>query len=429
MFKQDDQLNNRSYYEATVLRDAAKPLLRGSLDVDVCVVGGGLAGLSSAIELAKRGYRVAILEARRIGWGASGRNGGQMIAGFACDNNIFERELGLEGARAAWQMSVEATELIRERIAEFNIDCDFVPGYMTVSVKPSKTCDLRAGFEELTQKYHYPHLQFIEPNELPDWIASPRYHAGLFDAGSGHLHPLKYTLGLARAAEQLGVQLYEHSPVTHFRAGEPAIVETQEGSIRARFVVLAGNVYLGQLAPQIEPHIMPVGTYIIATEPLDPTTANTLIRDRVAVCDNNFVLDYFRTTVDHRMLFGGRVSYSTLTPPNLPNVMRGNMLRAFPQLQQAKVEYCWGGFVDISMNRAPDFGRLAPNLYYLQGFSGHGLAATGLAGKLAAEAIAGQAERFDLMARVKHRPFPGGRLLRTPALVLGMLYYRLRDML
>ncbi|MBB5019900.1 gamma-glutamylputrescine oxidase [Chitinivorax tropicus] len=429
MFRQDDQLNHRSYYEATALRDAAKPALQGRITTDVCVVGGGLAGLSAALELAQRGYSVALLEARRIGWGASGRNGGQIIAGYACDNDVFEQALGAEGAQTAWQMSIEAIQLIRQRIDTYQIDCDFTPGHLTVSTRPKKTDALRAGFELLSQRYHYPHLTFIEPGQIRDWIDSPRYHAAIFDSQSGHLHPLKYTLGLAAAAEGHGVQLFEHSPVTHLQGGEPATISTSQGAVQARFVVLAGNVYLGKLAPSIESRIMPVGTYIIATEPLTPAQADTLIKDRVAVCDNNFVLDYFRTTRDHRMLFGGRVSYSTLTPANLPEVMRGNMLQTFPQLHDTPVAYCWGGFVDISMNRAPDFGRLTPNIYYLQGFSGHGLAVAGLAGRLATEAIAGQAERFDLMARIRHRPFPGGKLLRTPALVLGMWYYGLRDRL
>ena len=204
------------------------------------------------------------------------------------------------------------------------------------------------------------------------------------------------------------------------------------GSVRASHVLLAGNVYLHGVAPALEARIMPVGTYIVASEPLAPELARSLIPSGAAVCDTNFVLDYFRPTADHRMLYGGRVSYSTATPANLATSMQRRMAATFPQLADTKIEYSWGGFVDISMNRAPDFGRLPgphANVYYLQGFSGHGLALTGLAGRLVAEAIAGDAERFDTFARIRHRPFPGGRLLRTPALVLGMAYYRLRDML
>jgi gamma-glutamylputrescine oxidase len=251
----------------------------------------------------------------------------------------------------------------------------------------------------------------------------------VLDHNSAHLHPLKYALGLAQAALDAGVTIYEHSEVTELMHGEPATVKTAHGQVTASFVVLAGNVYLDKTVKKLAGRVMPVGTYIITTEQLDKTTANALIKNRVAVSDNNFVLDYFRVTPDDRMLFGGRVSYSGATPNNLKTAMQRTMLRAFPQLSHAKIEHCWGGFVDITANRAPDFNRLAPNVYYLQGFSGHGLILTNIAGKLAAQAIAGQAERFDMMAKIKHHPFPGGRMLRTPALVLAMAYYRLRDYL
>ena len=268
------------------------------------------------------------------------------------------------------------------------------------------------------------------------WIDSPRFHSGIHDPRSGHLHPLKYTRGLARAAAAAGVRIHENTPVTALVQGEAALLRTAAGEVRARQVLLAGNVYLQGLAPALQPRIMPVGTYIACSETLDATLAASLIPSRSAVCDTHVVLDYFRTTPDNRMLYGGRVSYSTVTPARLAGSLRLRMVRSFPQLAQARVEYAWGGFVDISMNRAPDFGRLpaaraggAQNVYYLQGVSGHGLALTGLAGRLVAEAIAGDASRFDVFARLRHRAFPGGALLRTPALVLGMAWYRLRDML
>ena len=265
----------------------------------------------------------------------------------------------------------------------------------------------------------------------------------MHDPRSGHLHPLKYSLGLARAAASLGVVIHEDSAVTRLLPGPTVRLETAQGVVRASHVLLAGNVYLQGIAPMLEPRIMPVGTYIVASEAMDPALARSLVPSGSAVCDTNFVLDYFRPTVDHRMLYGGRVSYSTATPMNLASSMQRRMARSFPQLAKTPVEFAWGGFVDISMNRAPDFGRMDSLLqpgrhagaadwrqvYYLQGFSGHGLALTGLAGKLVAEAIAGDASRFDTFARLRHRPFPGGRLLRTPALVAGMAYYRLKDLL
>ncbi|TDR31067.1 gamma-glutamylputrescine oxidase [Hydromonas duriensis] len=429
MYAQDEKLTQNSYYAATSTPLPEQPRLQGAHSFDVCVVGAGLAGLSAALELAQAGYKVAILEGKRIAWGASGRNGGQAIAGYACDQEPFEKQLGLDDAKKAFNITLEGLDLMRERIVEHNIQCDWIDGYMTASVKPKTTPDLYAWADRLADVYSYPYLEKISPEDMPQWVASKRYHGGVLDKNSAHLHPLKYALGLARAAMSAGVKIFENSLVTQLIQGDPAIVKTAEGQITAAFVVLAGNVYLDQVAPKISGRIMPVGTYIVTTEQLDPQLAGSLIRNRIAVCDNNFVLDYFRVTNDSRMLFGGRVSYSGMTPHNLSNAMRHTMLRAFPQLENAKIEYCWGGFVDITTNRAPDFGRLSSNVYYLQGFSGHGLILTGIAGKMAAQAIQGQAERFDMFSKLKHLPFPGGRALRTPALVLAMAYYRLRDYL
>jgi len=429
----DRELTRNSYYSATAPRQQAFPALQGSADCDVAVVGGGLAGLSAALDLAERGLSVVLLEAREIGWGASGRNGGQAIHGLACDQSTIEAQLGLDEARRVWDMSIEALDLLRQRIARHGIECDWRDGYLGLATNARKGRELQDWAERMATVYGYP-LRHIPPAEMGQWIASERFHSGIHDPRSGHLHPLKYTLGLAKAAAAAGVRLHEQSPVLALQQGAPAVLRTAQGELRARHVLLAGNVYLKGLAPQLEPRIMPVGTYIACTERLDDALADSLIPSRSAVCDTNFVLDYFRTTNDQRMLYGGRVSYSTVTPMNLAESIRQRMVLSFPQLAAAKVEYAWGGFVDISMNRAPDFGRLpaaagqAPNIYYLQGFSGHGLALTGLAGRLVAEAIAGDAGRFDTFARIRHRSFPGGRLLRTPALVLGMAWYRMRDL-
>lgn len=441
LLRADTDLTRDSYYVATAPRGADLPSLQDELIADVAIVGGGLAGLSAAIELADRGFKVVLLEAGHVGGGASGRNGGQAIHGLACDQAEVESQLGLDEARRIWAMSIEALDLIRERCRRFAIDCDWQDGYLGLAVNAKKGRELQAWQERIGSVYGYP-TQWLPHAELPGWIASPRFHSGLYDARSGHLHPLKYCLGLAAAARSLGVRIFEHSPVTSLEqsasAGTSCVLRTAQGSVRARQVLLAGNVYLQELAPQIAPwlaaRIMPVGTYIVCSEPIEPAQCDALIPSRSAVCDTNFVLDYFRPTADRRMLYGGRVSYSTVTPMDLAHSMQRRMAMTFPQLASTQVQYAWGGFVDISMNRAPDFGRLpgvgagAP-VYYLQGFSGHGLALTGLAGKLVAEAMAGDASRFDTFARLKHRAFPGGRLLRTPALVLGMAYYRLRDAL
>ncbi len=429
----DRELTRNSYYAATVERQPSFAPLQGSSTCDVAVVGGGLAGLSAALELAERGFSVSLLEARRLGWGASGRNGGQAIHGLACDQGTIEAQLGLEESRRIWAMSIEALELLRERMRKHAIDCDWRDGYLGLATNARKGRELQDWAERMDSVYGYAQ-QHIAPADMSRWIASERFHSAVFDAHSGHLHPLKYTLGLARAAAAAGVRLHEDSPVQALVQGATARLRTPQGELSARHLLLAGNVYLQGIVPELESRIMPVGTYIACTETLDPALADTLIPSRAAACDTNFVLDYFRTTNDHRMLYGGRVSYSTVTPANLAESIRERMVASFAQLGQARIEFAWGGFVDISMNRAPDFGRLpavgdyAPNVYYLQGFSGHGLALSGLAGKLVAEAVAGDASRLDVFARLKHRPFPGGRLLRTPALVLGMAWYRMRDL-
>ena len=430
----DRELARHSYYADTAQREASYPALQGDADCDVAVVGGGLAGLSAAIALADKGFSVRLLEARQVGFGASGRNGGQAIHGLACDQNEIERQLGLAEAQRVFAMSVEALSLIRARCARFAIDCDWRDGYLGVASSAGKARALLAGADHLANAYGYA-MQRIAAADLPRWINSPRYRAAVHDPRSGHLHPLKYTLGLARAAAGLGVTIHEQTLATDITPattlGGRTVLHTAHGRLSARQVLLAGNAYLQGLAPRLAGRIMPVGTYIVASEPLGADQARQLIPCGAAVCDNNFVLDYFRLSADHRMLFGGRVSYSTATPVDLTESLRSRMVQSFPQLASTAISHAWGGFVDISMNRAPDFGRLpdAPQVYYLQGFSGHGLALTGLAGQLVAEAMAGDSQRFDVFARLRHRPFPGGRWLRTPALVLGMAWYRLKDAL
>lgn len=424
----DRDLQRHSYYAATAPRGVAHASLEGSAACDVAVVGGGLAGLSAALELAQRGFTVTVLEAGEIGQGASGRNGGQAIHGLACDQETIEAQLGQQAAVQVWQMSLEALALLQQRMARFGIDAEWRPGYLGVATSAGKARALQQWAERMQQRYGFA-LRGIGQAELPGWINSPRYHGAVFDPSSGHLHPLKYTLGLAQAAAGLGVRLHEHSPVQRIQRGATCTLHTPKGQVSARQVLLAGNVYLGGLAPELRARIMPVGTYIACTERLGPQRAQALIPCGAAVCDTNFVLDYFRPTADDRLLYGGRVSYSTATPMNLAESMRRRMVGTFPQLKDARIEYAWGGFVDITMNRAPDFGRLQPNVYYLQGFSGHGLALTGLAGQLVAEAMAGDASRFDVFARLKHHPFPGGEWLRMPALVLGMAWYRMKDLL
>lgn len=432
LINSDTQLNQNSYYEASVTRPALLPALQETIDTDVLVVGAGFAGLSAAIELSQRGYSVVVLEADRVCSGASGRNGGQAIVGYASGQEPFEHQLGRAQSRLAWDMSMQSLDLIDQRIRDFKIDCDWVKGYLHVADSPRKARALEQEISGMARDYGF-EAELLTGAEVQRHIRSPIYHASAFDTTSGHLHPLKYGLGLLRAAMALGVRVYERSAVVNLLRGETLMASTATGSVQARFCVLAGNCTLPEygpaVAPEISARIMPVGTYMIGTAPLDAALCRELIPSNAAACDNNFILDYFRFSADHRMLFGGRVSYSTRTPLNLRRLMAQRMVKVFPQLQGVPVEFLWGGFVDISMNRAPDFGRLGSNMYYLQGFSGHGVALTGLAGQLVAQALAGQAERFDLFASLQHHKFPGGPLLRTPSLVLGMLFHRLRDAL
>jgi gamma-glutamylputrescine oxidase len=418
-----------SYYAASANPSPSYAALEGDIDADVCVIGGGLAGCSAALHLAERGYRVALLEAKRIGWGASGRSGGQAIVGYASGQQKLVDRVGLADARKLWDISVESLALLRDRVTRHAIDCDLHWGQLSVGIKPRQRDALIAEQHDLAERFGYGQMRLLERGEVESLLATKRYCAGLYDAGSGHLHPLNYTLGLAAAAQAAGVRIFEESPVVRVEQTDPALVVCNLGRVKARFVVLCCNAYVDGLAPKLRARIMPVGTYIVATEPLGEARMAALMRENIGVTDINFVLDYYRRSADHRLLFGGRVSYSGLDARNTTNATRQRMLNVFPQLADVKIEYAWGGYVDITINRAPDFGRLAANVYYLQGFSGHGIALTGIAGKLVADAIAGQAERFDLFAKIPHGNFPGGRLLRTPALMLAMLWYRMRDLL
>jgi gamma-glutamylputrescine oxidase len=418
-----------SYYAASANPAPRHAPLSGEIEADVCVVGGGIAGCSTALHLAERGYKVVLIEAQRIGWGASGRSGGQAIVGYASGQQKLVDALGADDARKLWDISVESLELLKQLVERHRIDCDLHWGQMHVAIKRRQTDALRAEQEELERHYGYRHLRFVEGEALRSLLETQRYCAGLYDGASGHLHPLNYTLGLAAAASAAGVSIHEDTAALQIRQGDPLVIRCERGQIRARFMALCCNAYINGLAPKLSARIMPVGTYIVATAPLGEARITRLMRENIAVSDINFVLDYFRRSADHRLLFGGRVSYSGLDAFDTKRATRKRMLEVFPQLEDVAIDYAWGGYVDITMSRAPDFGRLAPNVYYLQGFSGHGIALTGMAGKLVAEAIAGHAERFDLFSRIPHRHFPGGKLLRMPALVLAMLWYRLRDLL
>jgi gamma-glutamylputrescine oxidase len=418
-----------SYYAASANPSPLRPPLEGDVHADVCVVGGGIAGCSAALDLAASGYKVVLLEAHRIAWGASGRSGGQAIFGFGASQKAIVGQAGIDAARRMWDVSVEALALLRRRVADHAIDCDLQWGHLHVATRERQRRELEELQRELEDCYGYGGTQLLDRTAVESLLATRRYCAGLLDPRSGHLHPLNYTLGLAHAAEKSGATIHESTFVTSIKPGDKVQVSTAHGTVIARHVVLARGGYLEGLRTPSDWRVMPVGTYVVATEPLGEERVRGLMRENFAVADVNFVLDYFRRSADHRLLFGGRVSYSGINESDSGRATRARMLKVFPQLADARLDHVWGGYVDITMNRAPDFGLVAPNVLYLQGFSGHGIAMAGMAGRLAAEAVAGQAERFDLFGRLPHRVFPGGRTLRTPALVLGMLWFRLRDLL
>ena len=405
--------------------------LTGDAQADVCVVGGGIAGCATALFLAERGYKVVLLEGNRVAFGASGRSGGQAIVGYACSQDKLVAQVGRADAKKMFDISVDALDLLKQLVEKHHIDCSLHLGHLHTALKPRQEAGLRAYQDELEGQYGYTGTRWLDKAELRQVLLTDRYLGGLRDDRSGHLHPLNYTLGLAAAAEAAGVTIHEQAMVVGIEHGPTARVRTAAGpSVRAQHVALCCNAFIDEkISRKLRDRIMPVGTYIIATEPLGQARIEALMRENVAVSDVNFVLDYFRRSDDHRMLFGGRVSYSGRDARNTANATRVRMLNVFPSLADASIEYAWGGHVDITMSRAPDFGRLAPNVYYLQGFSGHGIALTGIAGQLVAETIAGQAGRFDLFTKLQHRNFPGGPALRMPGLVLAMLWFRLKDLL
>lgn len=419
-----------SYYAASANRTLAFAPLQGEQQADVCIVGGGFSGLNTAIELAERGLSVVLLEAHRIGWGASGRNGGQLIRGVGHDVEQFQPVLGDDGVDNLKRMGFEAVDIVRQRIERYAIECDLTWGYCDLATKQRHLDGFEADYADL-KRLGYPHpLKRVAKEDMHEVIGSDRYVGGLIDVGSGHLHPLNLALGEAAAAQSLGVRLFEQSAVERIEYGSQVQVHTAQGSVRAGQLVLACNAYLGALHKSLSGKVLPAGSYIIATEPLPMTVANELLPQNMAVCDQRVALDYFRLSADGRLLFGGACHYSGRDPKDIAGYMRPKMLEVFPQLEGSQIDFQWGGMIGIGANRLPQIGRLPDhaNVFYAQAYAGHGLNATHLAGRLLAEAISGQVDgRFDLFARVPHPTFPGGQRLRSPLLALGMLWHRLKD--
>ena len=416
-----------SYYQATANRKLSFPALQADMATDVVIVGGGFTGLSAALELAQAGYRVAVLEVSHVGGGASGRNGGQICTGYSPGQARIVAQLGKDDARKCFDIAEEAKRLIEERIASHKIETGLRWGYLHCAAKPSHLNDLKAWADELAG-LGYGGCDMLSKAELEQKLGSTLYHGAMREPRAGHFHPLNYCLGLADAAQRAGAQIFENTRVLDVDTGNTPSARTEHGTVKARYMILAGNAYLGKTVPALYGRVMPVSSFIVTTEALGENRAKALIRDNEAAADSNFILDYFRRTEDNRLLFGGRANYSTLEPPNLGAYMKPRLTRVFPQLKDVKIEHAWGGYIAITSNRIPDCGRLSATTYYAHGYSGQGVALAGMYGKLMAEAIRGTAERFDLLSRIRHLPFPGGPV-RTPMLVAAMLFYRLRDAL
>ncbi|MFS8180219.1 NAD(P)/FAD-dependent oxidoreductase [Pseudovibrio denitrificans] len=418
-----------SYYTATANKQFSFPALEGEHSCDVCVIGAGYAGLSSALHLAERGYKVHLLDAHRVGWGASGRNGGQLGTGQRKDQDELESLVGLERARELWTLAETAKSLVKDLIAKHQIDCDLKPGILHADHKPSYVSHSKTYAEKLASAYNYDQIRFVDKAEIQELLDTTAYHGGTLDMGAAHLHPLNFALGLAEACQNAGVQIFENSEVLEIQKGEPARLKLANGQVTARYVVFACNGYIDSLETRVASRVMPINNYIIATAPLGEDLARTLIANDAAVADSRFVINYYRLSADNRLLFGGGESYSFQFPQDINAFVRKPMLQIYPQLKDVRIEYGWGGTLGITLNRMPYFAKLAPNMLNASGFSGHGVAMATLAGQLMAEAIDGQASRFDVMEKVPTHVFPGGRHLRWPLMVLGMLYYSLRDRL
>ena len=418
-----------TWYEASARTNPTWPALDGDTRADVCVIGGGYTGLSSALHLAEHGFRTVLLEARRIGNGASGRNGGQLGSGHRRDQFTLERELGAERARLLWSLAEEAKALVRSRIERHGIDCDLKSGIAIAAHRPRHARALDREAQHLSTRYGYDQMDVLDRAALRAEVACEGFHGGLMDRGAGHLHPLDYARGLARAAADAGVDIREGTPVTGLASGAPRKVQAGPHTVTADAVVLACNGYLDALDPGCGTRVMPINNFILATEPLGEARARELIPNDVAVVDTRFVVNYFRLSADGRLLFGGGETASSRLPADPGPLVRRCMLRIFPQLADVGIDHVWGGTLAITRSRMPSIGRLEGGLYYAQGYSGHGVALATLGGALVAEAIAGTQERFDVFARLPQPPFPGGKYLRWPTLALALAYGALRDRL
>ena len=416
-----------SYYAATAAPIAQREPLRGHVDADVCIVGAGYTGLSTALHLAEAGFRVVVLETARVGWGASGRNGGQIVQSYSRDLDVIEQRYGSHQANALGEMAFDGARIIRERVARYGIDCDLKNGGLFAALTDKQARHLEAH-KLLWERHGHRDLELLDANATRAAVVSPRYKAALLDRSAGHFHPLKLALGEAAALESLNGVIYEQSAVTAIQRGATATVRTAFGHVTARFVVVACNAYLGDLEPRLAARSMPCGTQIVATEPLGERWKEVIPSD-FCVEDCNYLLDYFRLSADRRLLYGGGVVYGARDKADVAGELLPKLLKTFPQLSGVRIDYAWTGNFLLTLSRLPEVGRLDTNILYSQGCSGHGVTFTHLIGRVIGELVQGQAERFSVFERLPHYPFPGGQRLRVPFAAIGAWYYGLRDRL
>jgi glycine/D-amino acid oxidase-like deaminating enzyme len=420
------QEHTGSYYAASVNEVTDYPVLEGAKSADVCVVGAGFTGTATALSLAERGYSVALVEANRVGWGASGRNGGQVINGMGGIETLRKKH-GNGIAEILNNLRWGGNDIIRERVAKYGIQCDLKDGYLEVATKPSQVSYIDEFAEDRESHPSDFAYEVWDREKTCDMLGTDAYHGGFVCYRDGHLHPLNLCIGEARAAHNLGVQIFEQSPVTGITHGKRPRVETANGYVEADSVVLAGNAY-SQLEPKhLSNLIFPAGSYIIATEPLADDVAKSINRKDVAVCDLNEVVDYYRLSADKRLLFGGACNYSGRDPKSIKSYILPRMLKVYPQLKDVKIEYEWGGKIGVVLRRIPTLGRINDNVYYCQGYSGHGVCATHVMGEVMADAVTGTMERFDLFADMNHFRIPGTQWMGNQIIALGMLYYKMKD--
>ena len=417
----------QSYYTASTAAVTGSGTLQGDQNADICIIGAGYTGLSSALHLAERGYSVIVLEAETIGHGASGRNGGHVGNGQRKDQNYLEKQFGEDIARLLWDMGLEAVDTVKQLINSHGIDCDLKQGILHLAHKKKYCGDLQHEVTHLRDRYSFDSMRYVPATELNQFLDSDAYYGGLLDSASLHLHPLKYCMGLAAAALKAGVKIYEHSRVTGYTQTSPSVVSTARGRVSAREVVLACNGYIDKLEPKINGYIMPINNFVIATKPLSDDLAAAVSRQDTAMQDTRFVINYWKLSGDNRLIFGGGENYRRGFPADIKSFVRKYMLQIYPQLQSTTIDYGWGGTLAITLNRLPHFGRIGTNIWHMHGYSGHGVPTATFAGKLIAEAISGKLERFDTIANLPTMKFPGGTLLRWPGMVAGMLYFALRD--